>query len=163
MTLSVFARIGLLLLIVLPIAAQAEEEGNPLRPDRNPLRAEAKSSEELALPGEVPTVAWTDAEVTKAKADCAKILTGLALDYEALPPVKEGKCGAPAPIRLKPSPVAVPPLPARPPDRTSEFVRKVHAEACKIFGTVLGPNSNGAHEDHFHLDMKARRRTAFCE
>ena len=28
-------------------------------------------------------------------------LAGLALDYEPLPPLKEGKCGAPAPIMLK--------------------------------------------------------------
>jgi hypothetical protein len=42
-------------------------------------------------------------------------------------------------------------------------VRTVHAEACKVFGTVLGPEANEAHKDHFHLDMKPRRHTSFCE
>jgi hypothetical protein len=33
-----------------------------------------------------------------------------------------------------------------------EFLRVVHASACKRFGTVLGPAYNRAHEDHFHLE-----------
>ena len=36
-----------------------------------------------------------------AKAACAKMLAGIALDYEQLPPIKEGICGAPAPILVK--------------------------------------------------------------
>ncbi|HUU65885.1 MAG TPA: extensin family protein [Methyloceanibacter sp.] len=48
-------------------------------------------------------------------------------------------------------------------ERRTAFVRGVHADACKIFGTVLGPEANDAHRDHFHLDMKARRHSSFCE
>jgi hypothetical protein len=33
-----------------------------------------------------------------------------------------------------------------------EFLRVVHKSACKRFGTVLGPNYNAAHADHFHLE-----------
>jgi hypothetical protein len=33
-----------------------------------------------------------------------------------------------------------------------EFLRVVHQSACKRFGTVLGPEYNAAHEDHFHLE-----------
>lgn len=33
-----------------------------------------------------------------------------------------------------------------------EFLRVVHKSACKRFGTVLGPEYNRAHEDHFHLE-----------
>ncbi len=33
-----------------------------------------------------------------------------------------------------------------------EFLRVVHKSACKRFGTVLGPEYNAAHEDHFHLE-----------
>lgn len=49
--------------------------------------------------------------------------------------------------------------------RTAEarFLRALHKEACGIFTTVLGPEANEAHRDHFHLDMAARRRNAFCE
>lgn len=34
-----------------------------------------------------------------------------------------------------------------------EFLRVVHKSACKRFGTVLGPNYNKDHEDHFHLEQ----------
>lgn len=34
-----------------------------------------------------------------------------------------------------------------------EFLRTLHASACKRFGTVLGPAYNAAHHNHFHFDM----------
>lgn len=45
----------------------------------------------------------------------------------------------------------------------AEFLHRVHDDACEIFGTVLGPDTNDAHHDHFHLDMKARKRNSICE
>ena len=45
----------------------------------------------------------------------------------------------------------------------SAFLRAVHDDACKLFGTVLGPEANEAHKDHFHLDMKVRRYVKICE
>ncbi len=42
-----------------------------------------------------------------------------------------------------------------------EFLRVVHRSACKRFGTVLGPEYNRAHEDHFHLEGTAGD-TSFC-
>ncbi len=87
---------GLLMLVAaLPLAARAETESPPL-PKRNPAHVEG-----TVLPGDQPTVAWTDQEIAKAKADCDKLLGGVALDYEPLPPIKEGLCGAPAPILVK--------------------------------------------------------------
>ncbi len=35
----------------------------------------------------------------------------------------------------------------------SAFLRDVHSGSCKIFGTVLGPDANAMHADHFHLDL----------
>jgi hypothetical protein len=32
------------------------------------------------------------------------------------------------------------------------FLRVIHESACKRFGTVLGPDYNSAHENHFHLE-----------
>lgn len=32
------------------------------------------------------------------------------------------------------------------------FLRVVHQSACKRFGTVLGPDYNAAHENHFHVE-----------
>jgi hypothetical protein len=47
-------------------------------------------------------------------------------------------------------------------DRT-EFLREAHRAACKIFGTVLGPEANNAHKNHFHVDMAERKVTVICE
>src|SRR5262249_34970549 len=49
----------------------------------------------------------------------------------------------------------------RPPE--AAFLRDVHAGACRIFGTVLGPEADEAHRNHLHLDLAPRRRSAFCE
>ena len=40
-----------------------------------------------------------------------------------------------------------------------EFLRVVQKSACKRFGTVLGPEYNAAHRDHFHLEGTD---TKFC-
>jgi len=44
------------------------------------------------------------------------------------------------------------------------FLRRLHQSACKRFGTVLGPDYNAAHANHFHFDMakSMRNGTAFC-
>jgi hypothetical protein len=40
----------------------------------------------------------------------------------------------------------------------------LHASACKLFTTVLGPGSDGYHEDHIHLDLAERRsRYRICQ
>jgi hypothetical protein len=44
-------------------------------------------------------------------------------------------------------------------DRAQRFLRLVHASACRRFGTVLSPDYNAAHANHFHLDMAAQN---FC-
>ncbi|MCW5682213.1 MAG: extensin family protein [Xanthobacteraceae bacterium] len=41
------------------------------------------------------------------------------------------------------------------------FLRQVHAGACEVFTTVLGPGYNAAHHDHFHFDL-ARRNSVVC-
>jgi hypothetical protein len=43
------------------------------------------------------------------------------------------------------------------------FLRQLHKGACGVFGTVLGPEANEAHRDHFHFDLAQRRRSAFCQ
>lgn len=37
------------------------------------------------------------------------------------------------------------------------FLKRLHTGSCTLFATVLGPEANEAHRDHFHLDMKQRR------
>ena len=98
------AGLAVALVLALPAAARAEDDGVPL-PDRNPVRNPAKAElpapEQPVPPGDEPTVAWTDRQVAAAEADCTKALAGLALEYEKLAPIKQGICGAPAPILLK--------------------------------------------------------------
>jgi len=292
-----------------PLIAMAEIGAVPPLPERNPLRpsAPAKPAEvKPLLPGEQPTVAWSEAEIDAAKAICKELLTGDPLDYESLPPSKEGICGTPAPVLLravgtdpkvvidppatmscpmadvlgewlrdtvqpeakklfgstvvkiqnatsyscrnryggdssplsehalanaldvsefvlangvritvlddwpkvveaptppeanpnrapeaengttaKPEPsdksnggatktsavtaakadpdaTPSPPPVAKEPDPKTKFVTFLHEDACRRFGTVLGPDANAAHKNHFHLDMKKRRK-GFCE
>ena len=45
----------------------------------------------------------------------------------------------------------------------AQFLRRLHKGACGVFGTVLGPEANEAHRDHFHFDMAHRRRSAYCQ
>ena len=41
------------------------------------------------------------------------------------------------------------------------FLRAVRDGSCRIFSTVLSPDYNEAHADHFHLDMAQRGRSGF--
>ena len=242
-------------------------------PQRNPVRAGTSALKTPPPPGELPTIPWNDAEIVTAKAKCAEKLSSIKLNYEQLAPIKQGLCGAPAPILLKSlgsdpkveldpparvtcqlaralstwlsetvqpkaealfgSPVVklhnagayacrnryhdayqplsehalvnaidipefmlasgeritvldnwpknpfAPPLPSPNPirvaglgaiaqtvssisaDQKSKFVKQIHDDACHTFRTVLGPDANEAHKNHFHFDMK-QRRSGLC-
>lgn len=41
-------------------------------------------------------------------------------------------------------------------------IRRAQKAACGIFGTTLGPGSDGYHEDHLHFDTAERRGSAYC-
>jgi hypothetical protein len=43
-----------------------------------------------------------------------------------------------------------------PGDKRSEFLHEVRDGSCDLFSTVLSPDHNAAHADHFHLDMAVR-------
>ncbi len=310
-------------LVMLALPAYAQEEVPPLpdrnpgrsdtpAPDRKPMPTEAAeapapqrkpTASETAeapapeikpdLPGDQPTLPWQSPKVNAALIACAKLLDGMAIDYEQLPPIKHGLCGAPAPILVKsigkdpavaieppatmnctlaskldawlkdtvqpaaaalgsavvkihnassykcrnryggantkisehafadaldvsefdlasgervtvldnwrrppptpqppplpdpkptqdaevpltkvkiekasppvPPPVAKPPIEMSVAERKSAFVHGIHDDACKTFNTVLGPDANAAHKNHFHLDMKVRRYVKICE
>jgi hypothetical protein len=45
----------------------------------------------------------------------------------------------------------------------AQFLRAAHQAACKVFGTVLGPEANSAHKNHFHVDMAERKVRTICE
>ena len=213
---------------------------------RRPCRSAASIRSSEPFGPEPPPAKWSDAEISGAKSACARLLTDGAYDFKALEPIKEGACGAPAPVRLtyinhvprievRPGATMTCPLadaldrwlrevvqprakallhanvirlgnlsayvcrnrynsrdgadqlsrlrrsldvsefvtakgehinvlehwPAN--DERSRFLRDIHDGACKIFGTVLGPEANAAHKNHFHLDMAKRRHSAYCQ
>ncbi|MDQ2093798.1 extensin-like domain-containing protein [Rhodalgimonas zhirmunskyi] len=41
-------------------------------------------------------------------------------------------------------------------------LRQMHKIACGPFGTVLGPNANRFHRDHFHFDTARYRSGSYC-
>jgi len=216
----------------------------PLRAPPMSKRGVIRSSEPFGP--EPPPAKWSDAEISGAKSACARLLKDGAYEFKELEPIKEGACGAPAPVRLsyinhvprievRPGATLTCPLadaldrwlrevvqprakallhanvirlgnlsayvcrnrynsaterisyhafaealdvsefvtakgehinvlehwPVK--DERSQFLRDVHDGACKIFGTVLGPEANAAHKNHFHLDMAKRRNSAYCQ
>ncbi len=42
------------------------------------------------------------------------------------------------------------------------LLRRLHASACGPFGTVLGPESDRHHRDHFHFDIADYRSGPYC-
>lgn len=51
-------------------------------------------------------------------------------------------------------------------DDAGRFMAMLHGQACALFTTVLGPDSNSAHESHFHLDLGCHGRNCdyyICE
>ncbi len=47
--------------------------------------------------------------------------------------------------------------------KPSQFLKTVHKGACGLFSTVLGPEADAFHRDHFHLDLSGRSSAAICE
>jgi len=78
----------------------AATEEPPL-PERQPARGGPPTEETPLAPGQMTTIPWTETEIAEAKTKCSEALSSLTLNYEPLPPIKEGLCGAPAPILLK--------------------------------------------------------------
>ena len=55
------------------------------------------------------------------------------------------------------------PVSTAPEDVRIKFLKRIHHEACPLFGTVLGPDANEAHREHLHFDMKDRRGKMYCQ
>jgi hypothetical protein len=47
-------------------------------------------------------------------------------------------------------------------DSQGPILRQLHRAACGPFGTVLGPNSDRFHQNHFHFDTASYRSGPFC-
>jgi hypothetical protein len=141
-----------------PVAEPARmSNSNPFRLDGSAAPAESKGGERNS----------DDVVAARAEPDTEPALDPNPFDdHEALaPPAKpEGGDREGGADTAKAAPGAQPPEAAGSgADAKSQFVTYLHEDACRHFGTVLGPNANAAHKDHFHLDMKKRRKSSFCE
>jgi hypothetical protein len=70
------------------------------------------------------------------------------------------------PAKPAASAAAVPVVPAMPDETEAhrmQFLRLAHDTACVTFSTVLGPEANGYHRNHFHLDLSDRKSKPICE
>ncbi len=47
--------------------------------------------------------------------------------------------------------------------KKGKALREMHTAACGPFGTVLGPNSDRHHKDHFHFDTASYRSGSYCK
>jgi hypothetical protein len=46
--------------------------------------------------------------------------------------------------------------------KKGKALREMHSAACGPFGTVLGPNADVYHKDHFHFDTARHRGGSYC-
>lgn len=46
--------------------------------------------------------------------------------------------------------------------KKGRILKEIHSSACGPFGTVLGPNSDRHHQDHFHFDTAQHGNGSFC-
>lgn len=50
----------------------------------------------------------------------------------------------------------------RDPTPESRFLQKVHAGACEVFSTIIGPDGDKYHANHFHFDLGRGGRYLVC-
>jgi hypothetical protein len=128
---------------------------------QQPLAAEAADAKKAA---EAPprTIPAPPVSLRPSIAAGVGALPGIVLQTPAPPPAA---LGLTEPARLggpKPGAPAATATPAAI-SNTGLFLRAVHQAACRTFGTVLGPEANSFHNNHFHLDMADRKLKAICE
>jgi len=97
-----------------------------------------------------------DAETANAKLE-------VALPADAPRPAVQASLAPASPKRAEIEKAAAAIVPDAPRGKKAMFLHDAHAAACKIFGTSLGPESNEAHRNHFHVDMAERKHTKICE
>jgi hypothetical protein len=132
----------------------------PTRRDQSRLTtARGKEGKEAASKSEAKTTVRTPSAISRPLGDRRKREDGPDGSYSSAQLHRLGR----SEVKRDSGPA---PAVAREEAQTSTegaFLRRLHKGACGIFSTVLGPEANEAHRDHFHLDLAPRRRGSFCE
>lgn len=141
-------------------AAAAAEKATAAAKAATP-QAQASELQTSAQPRQPAALSLTPAATTAASALGPSLrlpLRGTVVEPKPGFAGDASRLGGPKP-RSAPSRAAGPvPLGGR-----TSFLRGIHLSACKTFGTVLGPEANDAHKNHFHLDMAERPVKRICE
>lgn len=123
----------------------------------------AQANQQTAKAGSKPAAATPPSSTASAQgapaAGIAKssVVAGTPRLTVTLPGAQTPAALSLAPDKLggpKPKPAAFQP---------QDFLRAVHASACRIFGTTLGPEANADHRNHLHIDMAERKATKICD
>jgi hypothetical protein len=112
--------------------------GTPRRPDRPIVADPAHTGITIAIPG-----------------ISMQMPGGLPSDSGHIGLVQPNRLGGPKPQAGDAAAAAL--------NGKMDFLREAHHAACRIFGTVLGPEANSAHKNHFHVDMADRKGFIICE
>jgi hypothetical protein len=142
--------------------------------------AEAKAAAERAVAAKSPfapsqgsspapgtTVAGANPSVAVPEVSVG--VRGVPIEVPSIPNAIGITTGFPQPSRLGGPKQAATPVPSRQTASSTAqgrraFMRGVHQTACRVFGTVLGPEANQAHENHFHVDAAKRNlNVVICE
>jgi hypothetical protein len=120
--------------------------------------AAQKAAEGPKIAATPPTLATPGS--ASLRPSIATTIPGITLQLPTAPPAalslsQPTRLGGPKSDVSPPSPPAL--------TTTAQFLRAAHSSACQVFGTVLGPEANAAHNNHFHLDMSERKVRVICE
>jgi hypothetical protein len=130
--------------------AKADAEKKQQEAERKRAEAEQKEAERVRRSLQTAELSklgrGIDPKTPNGKAPEPKVANAKG----AIPATVKTDAGAKADVSTKITPEMV-------------FLRRLHKGACGPFGTVLGPDANEAHRNHFHFDLAPRKRSAFCE
>ncbi len=153
-----------------PVDAAVEAHVPPTEVSAVPAKKRA-GKRKGASAAVIEPIAETNSAV-KSSASAKKGAESGAATNAASSSSKKGKLSPELPVAPPGSPVAPRGSAGRAlnasnsaPSLTAEarFLRNIHKGACGVFGTALSPEANEAHRNHLHLDLAARRHSAFCE
>lgn len=127
--------------------------------------AKAKAEAEAkAKSGRAKTADAKDRKADSEDADPAAGAAKAGKSEKKVNPIAQASLSPPSLSVTKASAVAVEPAAeSSKPTKESLFLRAIHGGACGEFGTVLGPEANDPHRNHFHLDLIPRRGRGYCQ
>lgn len=153
-----------------PVVRFNQASGYVCRGRNGDLMANGKLSEHaLANALDVASFTLADGRVI----DVGKHWGPAARDFKTVPPAQvaqapqapgNGRSALGVPTAATPAASkATPPDAAATKTKEALFLRRLHQGACTLFGTVLGPEANEAHREHFHFDLHPRRASNYCQ